>query len=104
MTSNTLFHCRVTFFDRTIQDLTVFVWELEPLDEQTRSEREWIEEHIRTNYEELFQALGIKGNGGWEVVFVATMCAEVGEWHQEYGESIELERWQVQQLPSEMFE
>jgi len=45
-------HCqiiygRVTVFDGVIQELNVFVWELEPLDDQTRSVREWVEEYIR---------------------------------------------------------
>jgi len=105
MTSNTLFHCRITFFDRTLQDLTVFVWELEPLDGQTRSAREWIKEHIEDNYEALLPELGIKDNGGWEVVFVATLHASVSVLDQEHDdESIELMKWQVQSLPSEMFE
>jgi hypothetical protein len=39
MTENTLFHCRIEVFDQTLQDLTVFVWELEPLDRLMKSAR-----------------------------------------------------------------
>lgn len=103
MTSSTQFHCRITVFDRMIQDLTVFVWELEPLDRRKRSAREWIEEHIQANYEDLFSALGIQGTGGWEAVFVATIHATSCSLYEEHDESIELMTRQVQQLPSEMF-
>jgi hypothetical protein len=99
--NNTLFHCRFKVFDQMLQDLTVFVWELEPLDGQTRSAREWIEEHIESNYEELFSTLGIKGDGGWEAVFVATIHASVCNLNQDYDESVALIKWQVQSLPSE---
>ncbi len=100
-----LFYCRATFFNRVIQDLTVFVWELEPLDGRMRSAREWIEEHIRDNYPDLFPTLGIEGDGGWEAVFVATIRTHIyGPPGQEYDESIELRNWMVQPLPPEMFE
>ena len=101
-----LFYCRVTFFDRAIQDLTVFVWELEPLDGQTRSAREWIEEHIREFYEELLPTLGVEGDGGWEAVFVATIHTHTygPPDQEEYDDSIQLRNWIVQPLPPEMFE
>jgi hypothetical protein len=102
MSSNsTQFHCRFKVSDQMLQDLTVFVWELEPLDGQTRSAREWIEEHIENNYEDLLLKLGIKGSGGWEAVFVATIRASVCNLDHDYDEGIELVKWQVQALPSE---
>ena len=104
MTDFAHFYCRIMIFDREIQDLTVFVWELEPLDCRTRSAREWIEEHIRDNYEELFPTLGIEGDGGWEAVFVATIHSYTCGPDQEYDESVELRNWLVQPLPPEMFE
>ena len=102
--TNTLFHCRIKGSDRTLQDLTVFVWELKPLDEQTRPAREWIEEHIEDNYEDLLSALGIKGDGEWEAVFVATIHAPTCDSYQEHDESVELIKWQVHALPSETIE
>ncbi len=104
MIDYTLFYCRVTFFDRELVYLNVFVQELEPIDGRTRPAREWIEEHIEANYEDLFQTLGIKGSGGWEAVFVATIGILAYGPDQEPDESIELRSWQVQPLPPEMFE
>ena len=102
MTSSTQFYCRIMVCDRTIQDLTVFVWELEPLDGQTRSARDWIEEHIRDNCDDLFPLLGIKDSGGWEAVFVGTIHSTTsGCVYQEHDETLELEKWQVQAIPSE---
>ena len=103
--NNALFHCRIMVFDREIQDLTVFVWELEPLDRRTRSAREWIEEHIKDDCENLLSDLGIEGYGGWEAVFIATIHGYTyGPSDQEdYDEDITLEAWEVQRLPSEMF-
>ena len=99
--TSTQFYCRITVFDRMLQDFTVFVWELEPLDGQTRSAREWIEEYIEDNYEELFPTLGIKGTGGWEAVFVATLRSS-GPWMgREPDDSLEMVKWQAQVLPEE---
>jgi|GEM_PF-4151055 len=99
-------HCqiiygRVTVFDGVIQELNVFVWELEPLDDQTRSVREWVEEYIREDVG-LLSTIGIKDTGGWEAVFSATIHA--GSWYPDEGADIVLRDWQSQQLPSEMFE
>jgi hypothetical protein len=102
MTSNKTFHCRLKVFEQSIDELTVFVWELEPLDKQTRSAREWIEEHIRDNYEDLLPQLGIKDHDGWEAVFIATIRSTTsGCLYGEHDESVELIKWQVQALPSE---
>jgi len=105
MSNSKQFHCRISVFDQRLQDLDVFVWELKPLDNQTRSAREWIEEYIRSNCDDLFPLLGIKGNGGWEAVFVGTIHSTAhGCLYQEHDETIELEKWQVQAIPSEEFE
>lgn len=104
MTSTTKFYCHIRVFDRTIQDLTVFVWELEPLDRRKRTAREWIEECIKEDPADLFTDLDIHGYGGWEAVFTATIHGhEVGP-DREHDEYIELGNWRTQQLPSEMFE
>jgi len=99
-----LFYCRATFFDGILQDLTVFVWELEPLDGQTRSAREWITEHIKEHHEEMLPDLGVVGDGGWEAVFVATIHNHTYGPDQEYDEGIEVRNCLSQPLPSEMFE
>ena len=104
MTNSIQFHCRIKVFDQSLDELTVFV--LEPLDNQTRSAREWIKDYIRDNCEEeVFPLLGIKGVGGWEAVFVGTIHSTTsGCLYQEHDETIELEKWRTQRLPSEMFE
>ncbi len=98
----TLFYCRMVIFDGLLQDLTVFVWELEPIDGQTRSYREWIEEYINGDHESLYPALGIEGDGGWEVVFTATIHCDSYGCAQEFKDHIEVHLSQVQPLPPEM--
>lgn len=96
-----IIYCRLTVFDGVIQDLNVFVWELEPLDDQTRTVREWAEDCIREDCLDLLPTLGIKEDGGWEAVFSATVSAR--DYWPDEGAKIVLRDWQIQQLPSEMF-
>jgi hypothetical protein len=100
-----IIYCRLTIFNGVLQDLNVFVWELEPLDGQTRTVREWAEDCIREDCLDLLPTLGIKEEGGWEAVFSATVSAPKPDpWWPNETAKIVLRDWQTQELPSEMFD
>ena len=92
MINQKLLYCHFKLFDRSLQDLTVLVWD------RSRIVRERVKEYIKENYEELFSTLGVEGDGGWEVAFSAV--ARASSWGPE-GEvsNITLRQWKA--LPSE---
>ena len=92
MINHKLFYCHFKLFDRSLQDLNVFVWD------RSRIVRERVKEYIKKNYEELLSTLGVEGDGGWEVAFSAV--ARDSSWGSE-GEvsNITLRQWKA--LPSE---
>ena len=100
------FYARLVVFDGQVQDFDIVTWELEPLDDNRRACSEWIEEHLLTDVDCLFEQLEINGEGAWEAVFRGSIH---GYWiwtdcGDEYDEEIEIDDFLSQQLPTEWFQ
>ena len=103
------FRARLVVFDTCIQELDVFVWELEPVGEdigRVRPAREWIEDHIREwggrEFEENFGEIATKV--AFEAVFTADILAYT-LFDNEYEEEVHVHpHFLIQELPEEWFE
>jgi hypothetical protein len=87
MTERCDFQARI-LFDETIEQIDVFVWELEPLKGDSRAYREWVEEHLQSwQLEDYQDNFNDPCDGPFEVVFKGTIkgfeVAPYSEWDEE---------------------
>jgi hypothetical protein len=93
-------------YDGLIQDLDVFVWELEPVDTTRRSAREWVYEHI-TSRQILDYLLNDLGWDGECVAFEAVFKGRIEgrfDYFDEWDEELIVEEHISQPLPEKWFE
>lgn len=106
MSSADKFQARMVVYDGLIQDLDIFVWELEPTDTNRCSTREWIYEHINSclNFDEFCKELGWDGESpAFEAVFNGTISGWY-DYNNEWDEELVVDDFISQPLPSRWFE
>ncbi|MHC4301964.1 MAG: hypothetical protein ACYS7Y_32275 [Planctomycetota bacterium] len=106
MRSTVDFAARIVVYDEDIQELEIFVWELEPLDLNLRTGREWVQDHISNcDMDALVDHLECADRLAWEAVFKGTLsgdyCApDFIEWDEE----MEIHEYRSQELPKGWYE
>lgn len=97
------FQARIVILDNDIEELDIFVWELEPLDARHRSGRDWVREHIFCAIYDIAKFFKVSNEGTWEIVFEGNLSGRYcpcGEWD----EDLEISESLTQKLPDDWFQ
>ena len=97
------FRARIVTEDGDIDDLTVFVFELTPLESGRRSIADWVYEHLMEFSDAYLSELGVQPEGNYETVLVGTIDGRYDHL-DEWDEEIDIREFTTQKLPDNWFD
>jgi len=97
------FEARAVFYKKELQDLEVWVYELEPLEDTRRRITDWVFEHLFAWEFDMFADMLDLPGDTCEVIFKAGIAGYT-DYYGDYEEYVDIVEQQSQALPEKWFE